>query len=231
MKNKKIIIQFVLFISTIVIGSILLWHPFTELLGNTDNIREFVSGFGLLAPLAFILLIILQVLIAPIPGNLVGVAGRYLFGGFLGLIYGMVGLIIGSFLAFYLARKLGRPFVEKFVKKKTLKKFDKLISKRGLFLLFWIYLLPALPDDTICYIAGLTKLKLRSLMVVSSIGRLPGFVVLSIIGAGLASQDYILIVTLFVVMLILALFMFLYRNQLEIAMIKFAEKWSKRKKK
>ena len=68
-------------------------------------------------------------------------------------------------------------------------------------------------------------------MVVSSIGRLPGFVVLSIIGAGLASQDYILIVTLFVVMLILALFMFLYRNQLEIAMIKFAEKWSKRKKK
>jgi len=66
----------------------------------------------------------------------------------------LVGLIIGSFITFYLARKLGRPFVEKIVDKKTLNKFDKKIRKKGLFILFLIYILPGLPDDIIGYIAG-----------------------------------------------------------------------------
>ncbi|MBL7059155.1 TVP38/TMEM64 family protein [Candidatus Pacearchaeota archaeon] len=127
----------------------------------------------------------------------------------------MIGLIIGSFIAFYLARKLGRPFVEKVVNKKTLNKFDKIIKQKGLPVLFLIYLLPSLPDDLICYIAGLTNIKIKNLILVSAIGRLPGFIVLSLVGAGLASQNSVFALILFLAMMILSIIIYLKRQKLE----------------
>ncbi len=224
MKKRTAIIQFLLFIALLTTLIIIFWQPLTNLFSSPDKIRQFVFGFGILAPIIFILIIILQVLFAPIPGQVAGLAGGYIFGAFWGTAYSMVGLIIGSLIVFYLARKLGRPFVEKVVDKKTLKKFDKIIKKKGLPLLFIIYLLPGLPDDLVCYIAGLTNIKIKNLVLVSAIGRLPGFVVLSLVGAGLASQNSTLSIILFIVMMIISIIIYLNRKKLENIVIKFIKK-------
>lgn len=215
MKKRTAIIHFILFLVLLTTLIIIFWQPLTNLFSSPDKIKSFVLDFGILAPIIFILIIALQVLFAPIPGQVAGLAGGYIFGGFFGLIYSMIGLIIGSFIAFYLARKLGRPFVEKVVNKKTLNKFDKIIKQKGLPVLFLIYLLPSLPDDLICYIAGLTNIKIKNLILVSAIGRLPGFIVLSLVGAGLASQNSVFALILFLAMMILSIIIYLKRQKLE----------------
>ena len=110
------------------------------------------------------------------------------------------------------------------INKKTLNKYDKIISKRGLPILFLIYLLPALPDDVVCYVAGLTKIKIKTLVIVSAIGRFPGLLVLSVVGAGLASKNILFAIILFIMMMIISVIIYLNRNKLENRMMKILKK-------
>lgn len=70
-------------------------------------LREYLKSFGADAPLAFVAIQALQVVVSPIPGELTGVLGGYLFGTWLGFAYSTVGLTVGSIMAFLLARWLG----------------------------------------------------------------------------------------------------------------------------
>lgn len=219
-KNNNRVIKFVILVLAVIILSIVFWKPLIGLFSNLERLKEFILNFGVFSPLIFIILIILQVLIAPMPGQAAGFASGYLFGTILGTIYSMIGLIIGSYIAFSLSRKFGRPFVEKVVDKKTLNKFDKLCLNKGIFTLFLIYLLPALPDDAICYIAGLTKIRIKHLMIISTIGRFPGFLVLNLVGDGVASYNPKFSILLFTILMIISIFVYLYRNGIENLMVK-----------
>lgn len=224
MKKSKIILNLIIFLTILVITSVLLWKPLIQILSNPQSLKEFVSQFDVLAPLVLILLIALQVLFAPLPGQVAGLASGFLFGPLLGTIYSMAGLIIGSYIVFILSRKYGRPLVEKFVNQETLKKFDHFSSENGVFTLFLIYLLPVLPDDAISYIAGLTNLRIRTLVIISALGRLPGFIVLNLVGAGLGSENSALSIMIFVIFMTLSLILFIYKKKLERLMIKIINK-------
>lgn len=90
---------------------------------------------------------------------------------------------------FVLARRLGRPIVERLFSRSIVAKYDDLVRRRGPLVLFLIYLLPAFPDDVISFIAGLTPIRLRTLILVSLAGRLPGYVVLNWAGDGLSQEN------------------------------------------
>jgi uncharacterized membrane protein YdjX (TVP38/TMEM64 family) len=135
------------------------------------------------AELAFVGLQVAQVLVAPIPGQLVGLVAGYLFGFWLGLGLTMAGLALGTFLAIGLGRLLGEGVVRRLVPKKHLDRFDALIAGGGLWNFFLIFLLPLFPDDAACFLAGLTRLPLWQLVGVALLGRLPGMAVLTFVGA------------------------------------------------
>ena len=156
----------------------------------------------------FIGLQALQVLIAPIPMQVFGLASGYIFGAFWGTVYSMAGLTIGSFVAIWLTRIFGRRLVERFVKPETLGQFDHLAEKGGLPVFFLIFLLPALPDDAICFIAGLTALPIWALVLVAFLGRLPGLVALALTGEHLDNGNLtVIIITGVVVFAALLLFL------------------------
>lgn len=163
-----------------------LWHLFS----SREQMEAAVEGAGFWGPLVLIGLQILQVLVAPIPGQVTGFVSGYLYGTALGTFYAMVGATLGFTIVFILSRKFGRPFVEYFVDKKTLKKFDYLAGNKGVFIFFLIFLLPFFPDDLICYIAGLTKIPIRTLIIISFLGRLPSNLVLAFAGAGVADANF-----------------------------------------
>jgi uncharacterized membrane protein YdjX (TVP38/TMEM64 family) len=187
MKNQNEKIKFFILITILVAGTLLFWEPLYDAFSEQEKIKKTVTEVGFLGPILFTLLAILQVILAPIPGQLTGIAGGFLFGAFWGTVYSMLGILIGSFIVFYFSRKLGRPFVEKIIEKKKLNHWHEKIEAGGIPILFTIFLLPIFPDDLICYIAGLTRLKIKNLMLVAFFGRLPSHIVLSIIGAG---SDY-----------------------------------------
>ncbi|WP_336660110.1 TVP38/TMEM64 family protein [Leucobacter sp. USHLN153] len=164
-------------------------RPLLPLFSDPETARETIDGLGFWAPFAFLLMQIVQVVIAPLPGQVSGLIGGFLFGPWFGLLYTVVGSFIGFWIVFVAARKLGRPFVERFVRPETLEKFDRLLTRQGPFVLFLIYLLPAFPDDVISVVAGLTRIPIRTLLLVSVAGRLPGYLVLSFAGDGLTGEN------------------------------------------
>ncbi len=144
---------------------------------------HFITSFGALSVPVFIAFQILQVLIAPLPGEVTGIIGGYLYGPVLGTIYSTIGLTLGSVLAFILARFLGLPFVEKAVSKKILQKYDYFMEHQGALVTFFMFLIPGFPKDALCYIMGLSHMRMRIFLCVSTAGRLFGTILLSVGGS------------------------------------------------
>ena len=95
---------------------------------NKEKMMNFLNSLGPLSFIGFIFLQASQVIISPIPGEVTGLIGGFLYGKFLGIILSTIGLTAGSLIAFSLSKWLGRPFVEKFVKKETLDRYDYLLQ-------------------------------------------------------------------------------------------------------
>jgi uncharacterized membrane protein YdjX (TVP38/TMEM64 family) len=170
-----------------------LWNQIVkiyDLLHDRQQLKGFIRSFGPYSPLAYILLQILQVVIAPIPGGAVEFLGGYLFGVKAGFVYSMIGLILGSWFAFSLARIFEKIAVEKFVSEQTRKKFDYLVEHEGAILSFVLFLLPGFPKDALCYILGLTPMHLGIFLIISTIGRIPGTLMAILQGAKAFEHEY-----------------------------------------
>ena len=157
---------------------------------DRHQLKSVINSFGPYAPLAYILLQIIQVVIAPIPGGAIEFLGGYLFGVKAGFVYSMIGLILGSWLAFSLARVFEKIAVEKFVSEQTRKKFDYLVEHEGVILSFILFLLPGFPKDALCYILGLTPMHLGIFLTISTIGRIPGTLMAILQGAKAFEHQY-----------------------------------------
>lgn len=155
-----------------------------------QEFKKTISSYGAYAPLAYILLQIIQVIIAPIPGGAIEFLGGVMFGVKAGFIYSMIGLLIGSWIAFNLARIFEKIAVEKFVSEQTRKKFDYLVEHEGVILSFILFLLPGFPKDALCYILGLTPMHLGIFLIISTIGRIPGTLIATLQGAKAFDHQY-----------------------------------------
>jgi uncharacterized membrane protein YdjX (TVP38/TMEM64 family) len=174
-------------------------------LGDPLAVRDWVLSFGPLAPVAFVLLQAAQVVFAPIPGQVLGFAGGYLFGTLEGTALSLTGATIGSVVVFVAARRLGRPFVEDVVADEVIETFDGLVARDGVLVLFAVFLVPGLPDDAICLLAGLTTVPVWQLTAVSVLGRLPGYLVVAYAGDRAASASLAESALLLAVFAVLAL--------------------------
>jgi uncharacterized membrane protein YdjX (TVP38/TMEM64 family) len=161
----------------------------------------------------FIALQILQVALAPIPGEFTGIIGGYLFGPLLGTIYSTIGLTIGSWLAFVIARIFGLPLVEKVVKPETIRKYDYVLEHQGVMISFILFIIPGFPKDCLCYILGLSHMKTWKFLTISTIGRLLGTVMLSV-GGGLARNDnYKTVLIITIVCVVFIVLSYIYRDK------------------
>ena len=161
-----------------------------DLFRDPKQLKGFIHAFGVYSPLAYILLQIIQVIVAPIPGGAIEFMGGYLFGVKAGFIYSMIGLFLGSWMAFSLARIFEKVAVEKFVSEATRKKFGYLVEHQGVILSFVLFLIPGFPKDALCYILGLTPMHLGIFLIISTIGRIPGTLIACLQGGKVYDQHY-----------------------------------------
>lgn len=131
-----------------------------------------IKSFGLLAPLCFILIQMVQVVLPVIPGGASCLVGVMAFGAVGGFIYNYVGLVLGSICSFLLSRKFGMSIINKLFKEKDIKKaLDKINNSKYDLIFFLIILIPGLPDDLFCYISGITKMSLKKFTLIILIGK------------------------------------------------------------
>jgi uncharacterized membrane protein YdjX (TVP38/TMEM64 family) len=182
---------------------------------DRKRIKSFLDSLGPASFLGFIVLQTLQVVAAPIPGEVTGFIGGYLYGPVLGILLSTIGLTVGSLAAFLLSRTFGRPFVERFVKKETMAKYDYLLHHKGAFLVFLLFLIPGTPKDFLCYILGLGHLSFREFFVISTVGRFGGTVLLTVGGNYIRHHQYYRFSVLLGVAVIFIFFSLLYKDKLE----------------
>ena len=108
--------------------------------------------------------------ISPIPGELTGVVGGYVYGVSLGFLFSTVGLALGSWVAFELASIFGRPLVERFVRVNAWIRFRFSTTNVGSTVAFLLFLIPGFPKDYLCYVLGLTGMNLSTFLIVSTLG-------------------------------------------------------------
>jgi len=152
--------------------------------------------------------------LAPIPGELTGILGGYLFGEWGGLLYSTIGLTVGSVAAFAVGRWLGTHYVQKLVSTDVWRKMGFIVEAEGAILCFIIFLVPGLPKDVTCYLFGLSPMPFWVFAVVSTLGRFPGTWVLSAQGARTASGDYLQVILLTAIVVAVALPLYYYRHRL-----------------
>jgi uncharacterized membrane protein YdjX (TVP38/TMEM64 family) len=182
--NRNDIYKIAILLALILVGVFLFFHyDLHTFFVSRKKIVDFVNSFGPLSVVIFIGLQIVQVLVAPIPGELNGFIGGYLYGPVLGTIYSTIGLTIGSWLAFLLARWLGMPFVEKIISPKIIQKYDHFMEHRGIPITFILFLIPGFPKDALSYIIGLSHMRMTTFLILCTAGRLAGTVMLSISGS------------------------------------------------
>lgn len=157
---------------------------------DRERLQGFLKSLGPLSFIGFIILQALQVIAAPVPGEVTGLIGGFLYGPFWGVVISTIGLTLGSWVAFFLSKTFGRPFVDKFVSKATLDKYDYLLHHKGAFLVFLLFLIPGFPKDILCYILGLGHLSTREFLAISTVGRFAGTVLLTVGGSYLRHQQY-----------------------------------------
>jgi uncharacterized membrane protein YdjX (TVP38/TMEM64 family) len=203
-------------------GLYALVRRYLPFLTSGAELRALVAEAGAFGPLVFIGVQAAQVVVAPIPGQATAFVSGYLFGAVRGTVYSLVGVTIGSFVAFWLSRRYGRPFVERAIRAEVLARFDAFVEEAGTLGLLVVFLVPGLPDDAVCFAAGLTDVRLRKLVAIVIVGRTPAYVLVNLSGASLAEGDFRLSVLLALATLALSVWGILRREWL----LERLERWA-----
>jgi len=182
---------------------------------DREQMEAFLASLGPLSFLGFIFLQTLQVVAAPIPGEVTGFLGGYLYGTALGVGLSTIGLTIGSMINFWLSKTFGRPFVDRFVKQETLDRYDYLLHHKGAFLVFLLFMIPGTPKDLLCYILGLGHLTTKEFFLISTVGRLGGTILLTLGGNFIRQHQYYRFSALLAVAIIMIFFALLYKDKME----------------
>jgi uncharacterized membrane protein YdjX (TVP38/TMEM64 family) len=173
------------------VGLYLALRRYAPFVFNAAELRVWIAQFGFFAPLVFVLIQATQVVVAPIPGQVVALVAGYLFGPLAGTVYSLTGVLIGSAVAFSLSKRYGRSFVVEILHEDVVERFDDFVDTVGVPGLFAFVIIPGLPDDAICFLSGLTKWRLRTFIAVISVGRLPAYVLTVYAGGELASGRFL----------------------------------------
>lgn len=178
------------------------------------KLRMFILSFGPYSAVMFILIQSLQVVFAPVPGEISGFVGGLIFGNVLGTLYSTIGLVFGSLVAFYISRFLGLRFVEKIVKKDYIDRFNHFVRHKGVNVSFILFLIPGFPKDSLCYLLGLTHMRVVDFILINVFARLPGTFMLTMQGTAVHAEQYRFFFLLFSVSIIVTFVLYISRNAL-----------------
>ena len=174
--DKSSFLKNVVKIIALVITTLLIWIIIyaikSGIFQDKNVLLKEIKHLGAFAPIFFMLIQLLQVIFPIIPGGTSSLIGVLAFGPILGFIYNYIGIIFGSIFAYFLSKKYGLKIISLFFKEETIQKYIGYITNHQFPKLFLIgILLPGLPDDLLCYMAGISGLKLKTFLWIILLGK------------------------------------------------------------
>jgi uncharacterized membrane protein YdjX (TVP38/TMEM64 family) len=170
--------------------------------GNLEAIAKSMKQAGGWGPIVLFILFVLQVFLAFIPGQALMIACGYLYGFWGGFVISWMSLVVGGEIAYLLARKYGRPFAEKWIAPPVLERWNKAAAGQGIAFFALSLVMPLVPNDAMCYVAGLGTIRRLHFSIANALGRGMACLVTSAAGAfggSISWQGWAMLIVLFVI--------------------------------
>ena len=170
--------------------------------GSLEAITTSMEHAGILGPIVLFILFVLQVFLAFIPGQALMIASGYLYGFWGGFLISWLSLVVGGEIAYLLARNYGRPFAEKWVAPSVLERWNKAAAGQGIAFFALSLVMPLVPNDAMCYVAGLGTIRRSHFSIANVLGRGMACVITSAAGAfggSISWQGWLILIAIFVI--------------------------------
>jgi len=173
---------------------------------NLEAITASMKHAGIWGPVVLFILFVLQVFLAFIPGQALMIASGYLYGFWGGFLISWLSLVVGGEIAYLLARRYGRPFAEKWIAPSVLERWNNAAAGQGIAFFAISLVMPLVPNDAMCYVAGLGTIRRMHFSIANALGRGLACLITSAAGAfggDISWQGWLLLIALFVIIGIL----------------------------
>jgi len=170
--------------------------------GSRDAITTSMQHAGLWGPVVLFILFVLQVFLAFIPGQALMVASGYLYGFWGGFLISWLSLVVGGEIAYVLARNYGRPFAEKWISPTVLERWNTAAAGQGIGFFAISLVMPLVPNDAMCYVAGLGTISRIRFSMANLLGRGMACIITSAAGAfggNISWQGWAILIAIFVI--------------------------------
>ncbi len=193
-KHRKIVwlVATIVFVAFMAVITVFVGGPLIRFAEDPEQFRDWVDASGIWGRLAFVGMVVLQVLVAFIPGEPIELAAGYAFGFWEGSLLTLAGFLIGSWIVFALVHRFGIKLVEVFFSREKMEQIKFLKNpKKTKAISFILMVIPGTPKDLLSYFAGLTHLTTVEWLTIVAVGRIPSLVTSTITGAAAGEQNYL----------------------------------------
>ena len=137
---------------------------------NLSTLKALINKSGKYGYLVYTLLLTVMLItlcFVPLLNPTLTILGIALFGAKITFITNMIAVAISTSILFIIGDKCGEHFASKLVGKKSLEDAQNAIDHKSKFWLPILFIAPGIPDEAICLVAGMTKIKYWYLLTVS----------------------------------------------------------------
>ena len=170
--------------------------------------KEKVNAMGFKGVIFVLLLQILQIVVAVIPGQPMEIVSGMLYGPIGGIFVCLVGIFIGTAIVFYLVRKLGTDFMQLFFSPEKIDsiKNSKIFknSAKFEFIMLIIFVIPMMPKDIFIYLGGISLVRPKRFLAIATLARIPGLFLTVYMGNRISNGNFSMVVVLIAIILIIA---------------------------
>lgn len=136
-------------------------------------LQHFFQEAGFLAPVAYVMFVVAEVIVAPVPGLMLYAPGGLIFGPWAGGVLAIVGNTIGAGISCFLARIAGNRWLMKISANNRMENLHEQLNRRGFWMILFLRLNPLTSTDLLSYAAGLTRIPVWHVMLATGLGMSP----------------------------------------------------------
>lgn len=191
-KKHSLIFKICGFVLVCLVLTAVLIRPVLAL--RDEAVREkfvaFVDSLGWQGPIFLLLVVMLQVFIAVIPGEPIEIIAGLMYGAVWGCIICLIGTTIATIIIYYSIRRFGKNKLDEIIKKEENSKYSFLLrTDRVTYVVFALFLIPGTPKDALTYIVPFTTINPIVYFLIVFFARIPSVITSTIVGAGISEGN------------------------------------------